>query len=232
MGLLDLVSKCMCISPKVGENSSTDEGGPLSLNPLDTAVIFIEYQNEFTTEGGALHDDVKECMEDTGMIENSKKVMDAARDSGALIIHVPIIFEKGHLEISKKPYGILAGIKEGELFKADTWGAEICDAMKPSKTDIVIKGKNGLCGFKTTNLNFILRQGGVKNVVLGGFLTNCCIESTMRNAYELGYQVYTMEDCCAATSVGGHKAAFEHTFGMFSVPTKSSDIIDALSLDK
>ena len=94
--------------------------------------------------------------------------------------------------------------------------------MKPSKTDIVIKGKNGLCGFKTTNLNFILRQGGVQNVVLGGFLTNCCIESTMRNAYELGYKVYTMEDCCAATSVGAHKAAYEHTFGMFSVPTNSN----------
>ena len=95
--MFDLVSKCMCISPKVGENSSTDEGGPLALNPLETAVIFIEYQNEFTTEGGALHDDVKECMEDTGMIDNSKKVMDAARELGALIVHVPIIFEKVRL---------------------------------------------------------------------------------------------------------------------------------------
>ena len=40
------------------------------LDPKDTAFVFIEYQNEFTTEGGKLHDAVKECMEST----NSKYI--------------------------------------------------------------------------------------------------------------------------------------------------------------
>jgi len=44
----------------------------------------------------------------------------------------------------------------------------------------------------------------------------------MRSAYELGYQVYTTKDCCAATSVAGHEAAYEHTFGMFSFPSTST----------
>ena len=60
--------------------------------------------------------------------------------------------------------------------------------MKPAKDDIVCKGKSGLCGFHSTNLDFVLRQNNVKNVVLGGFLTNCCVESTMRSAYERGYK--------------------------------------------
>ncbi len=94
--------------------------------------------------------------------------------------------------------------------------------MKPADEDLIVKGKNGLCGFSSTNLDFLLRQNGIKNVVLGGFLTNCCIESTMRNAYELGYQVYTVTDCCAATSVEAQKAAYEFTFGMFSFPKTSS----------
>ena len=130
-------------------------------------------------------------------------------------------FRQGHKEISKTPYGILAAIKNGETFKAGEWGSEICDIMKPDAEDIVSKGKGGLCGFASTNLDFILRQNGIKNVVLGGFLTNCCVESTMRSAYELGYNVYTMKDCCAATSIAGQEAAYEHTFGMFSVPTTS-----------
>jgi hypothetical protein len=66
----------------------------IKIDPLTTAFVFIEYQNEFTTEGGALHDAVKECMHATGTIGNSRKTMDAARDAGCVIIHVPIAFEK------------------------------------------------------------------------------------------------------------------------------------------
>ena len=72
--------------------------------------------------------------------------------------------------------------------------------MKPEEGEIVVKGKTGLCGFASTNLDFILRQNRIHNVVLGGFLTNCCVESTMRTAYEYGYKVYTMKDCCAGKS--------------------------------
>ncbi|NJM08671.1 isochorismatase family protein [Candidatus Gracilibacteria bacterium] len=46
----------------------------------------------------------------------------------------------------------------------------------------------------------ILRQRGIANVALGGFLTNCCVESTKRTAYELGYTVVTLTDCTATTS--------------------------------
>ena len=70
------------------------ESEAISLVPGETALVMIEYQNEFTTEGGALHDAVKDCMEKTGTIENSKKVMDAARSAGCQIIHAPIMFDK------------------------------------------------------------------------------------------------------------------------------------------
>lgn len=214
---------------KIGVNMSTNAMNPtLNIDPKETAVVLIEYQNEFTTPGGALYDAVKDCMMATGTLSNSRRLMDFARTSGATIIHVPIAFEKGHQEISKDAYGILSGIKEGELFKAGEWGSQICDLMKPIDGDIICKGKNGLCGFQSTNLDFILRQNNIKNILLGGFLTNCCVESTMRSAYEKGYKVYTLQDCCAATSIDGQNAAFEHTFGMFSIPTNSNEVIAAL----
>jgi len=197
------------------------------LDPSETALVLIEYQNEFTTEGGALYEAVKPCLDKYQTIANSKKTMDAARMAGCTIIHVPIAFEDGHKEISGD-FGILQAIKEGKTFKANEWGSAICDTMKPGPTDLICKGKSGLCGFHSTNLDFLLRQNGIKNVVLGGFLTNCCVESTMRTAYEHGYKVYTLKDCCAATSVEGQEAAFEHTFGMFSIPTTSDEVIGAV----
>merc|ERR1712241_1099387 len=94
--------------------------------------------------------------------------------------------------------------------------------------DTVCKGKAGLCGFASTNLDFMLRQNGIKNVVLGGFLTNCCVESTMRTAYELGYKVYTMKDACGSTDIDAQDACFKYNFGMFSIPTTSDIIIDSI----
>ena len=72
--------------------------------------------------------------------------------------------------------------------------------MTPADGDIVIEGKRGFDAFASTNLDFILRSKGITTIALGGFLTNCCVESTMRTGYEKGYQVYTLTDCLAATS--------------------------------
>jgi ureidoacrylate peracid hydrolase len=198
------------------------------LDPKETAVVFIEYQNEFTTENGKLHEAVKEVMDQTNMLENSASFADACRAKGVTVMHAPIAFEKGHHEISDKPYGILAGVRDGAAFENGTWGAEFCPAMTPKDGDLVVKGKSGLCGFESTNLDFLLRQRGIKNVILGGFLTNCCVESTMRSAYEKGYRVYTLKDCVAATSMAAQEATLEHNFGMFSVPTTSAEVLEAI----
>merc|ERR1711935_14662 len=101
--------------------------------------------------------------------------------------------------------------------------------MAPIEGELVVKGKSGLCGFTSSNLDFLLRQHNIKNVILGGFLTNCCVESTMRTAYEKGFKVYTLKDCTAATSMAAHEAAFEHNFGMFGIPTTSDDIKQAIA---
>lgn len=65
-----------------------------SLEASETAIVLIEYQNEFTTEGGKLHAAVKDCMDATGTLANSRKLMDTAREAGCTIIHCPISFEK------------------------------------------------------------------------------------------------------------------------------------------
>jgi ureidoacrylate peracid hydrolase len=94
----------------------------------------------------------------------------------------PIRFAPDCRELSREPYGILKGVVHGKTFQEGTWGAEIVDALKPHADHIIVEGKRGLCGFATTNLDFILRGRGIRNVALGGFLTNCCVESTMRMA--------------------------------------------------
>ncbi len=104
------------------------------------------------------------------------------------------------------------------------WGAEIVDVLAPQAGDVVVEGKRGLDTFATTNLDFILRARGITTIALGGFLTNCCVESTMRTGYEKGYKVITLSDCVAATSTEEHDNAIRFDYPMFS-EVMSSDAL-------
>ena len=203
-----------------------------AIDPKRTAVVLIEYQNDFTSEGGTLHGAVEGVMESTGMMKNTADVVDAAREAGATVIHAPISFAAGYGEISDRPYGILAGVVESNSFVKDSWGAAIVEDLTPAEGDIVIEGKRGLDTFASTNLDFILRSKGIDTIALAGFLTNCCVESTMRSGYERGYQVYTLTDCVAATSQEEHDNAISKDYPMFSRPVTGAKFADALAGDK
>ena len=203
----------------------------MAIDPSTTAVVLIEYQNDFTSEGGALHGAVQDVMDKTGMLENTKRLVETARQAGATVMHAPITFTAGYNEISAHPYGILKGVVDGNAFVKDTWGAAIVDDLAPEEGDIVVEGKRGLDTFASTNLDFILRSKGIRTIALGGFLTNCCVESTMRSAYENGYQVITLNDCVAATSIEEHDNALTYDFPMFSQPMSSTDFMAQLGAE-
>lgn len=195
------------------------------MKSTETAIVLIEYQNDFTSEGGIFHDGVKDVMNHTNMLANTIALVEKARNEGVQVIHVPISFAENYSELTSTPYGILKGVVDNGAFKKTTWGVKIIDELTPQDGDVVIEGKRGLCGFHSTNLDFILRSRGIKNVALGGFLTNCCVESTMRTAYENGYNVITLTDCCAGLSIDEHNNAIEKDFPMFSQPMKSNEFM-------
>ncbi|MGB3716800.1 MAG: cysteine hydrolase [Candidatus Promineifilaceae bacterium] len=199
------------------------------LDPKKTAVVMIEFQNDFTTEGGSLHEAVRGVMESSNMLENAQDTVSKARDIGATIIHAPITFAEGYPELGDHPYGILKGVVDSSSFRKGTWGAEFTAEMQPQEGDLVVEGKRGLCAFASTNLDFILRGRGVENVALGGFLTNCCVESSMRTAYEKGFNVYTLTDCVAATSEEEQRVAIEKDYPMFSHPVDHNEFLSILS---
>jgi len=198
------------------------------MEPKTTAVVLIEYQNDFASEGGSLHEAVKGVMAQTNMLANTLELVGQARTQGALVIHVPISFTEEYRELPAEPYGILKGVVDSKSFRKGTWGAQIIDVLAPASSDLVIEGKRGLCGFASTNLDFILRQRGITTVALGGFLTNCCVESTMRSAYELGYNVVTLVDCTATLSPEEQQMAVEKDYPMFSRPMTHGAFLEAL----
>eukprot|EP00927_Polykrikos_kofoidii_P037890 TRINITY_DN32096_c0_g1_i1.p1 TRINITY_DN32096_c0_g1~~TRINITY_DN32096_c0_g1_i1.p1 ORF type:complete len:598 (-),score=71.58 TRINITY_DN32096_c0_g1_i1:94-1887(-) len=195
--------------------------GGLGVDPKKTAVLFIEFQNEFTTKGGKLHPQVKEVMDSSGMLHNASQLAKEARAAGVKIFHAPISFAADGSDNPNKSMGILLGCDNDKLFTRGTWNAEICDPMKPAPEDVVVIGKRGLSAFPNTDLEEQLKSNNIETIALAGFMSNCCVESTMREACEKGFNIISLIDCVATTSAAGNKAAIEITYPFFSTPMNS-----------
>jgi len=211
--------------------SASEAKGGANIVPKKTALVAIEFQNEFTTAGGKLHDAVKGVMQETGMLAKAAKAAADVRAAGGVVIHVPIMFKADASDNPNKGLGILAGCAKDSLFTEKKWNTEFCTEMAPKEGDLVVEGKKGLDAFPNTNLDALLRANGIETVVLCGFLTNCCVESTMRTACEKGYNTVTLTDGCATTSAEGQAAATGGTFGMFSVPMTAAEFSSKIAAE-
>jgi nicotinamidase-related amidase len=189
-----------------------------TLDPETTALVLIEYQNDFLSEGGAMHSGVQKVVASSNMLAHTVKVVEESRAAGATIMFLPITFAEGFGELGSEPYGLLEEVVKANSFRKGTWGAEIVDALPRHPGDILVEGKRGFDGFATTDLDFILRSRGITAIAIAGLLTNCCVESTARTGFEKGYSVVTLTDCTATIGEEEQRFAVERNFWMFSRP--------------
>ena len=183
------------------------------MNFKETAIVFIEFQNDFCKPGGGLYEAVKDQITAQNTIANAQDCIQKARGK-CLTLLVPILFEQDYCDAGCE--GVLGPIHvnamNAKAFRKGTWGGEIIEELTPTKPDIVVDGKRTLDAFNSSNLDFLLRVNYIKNVAFCGFLTNVCVEGTARSAYDKGYKVFLLKDCCAAISAEEQKYVEEKFF--------------------
>ncbi len=77
-----------------------------------------------------------------------------------------------------------------------SWDGKVIDEIAPGEDEIVLP-KSSSSVFVSTHIDYILRNLGVKQLVLAGLLTDQCVESAVRDACDLGYLVTLVTDACA-----------------------------------
>ncbi|MBM3470959.1 MAG: cysteine hydrolase [Armatimonadetes bacterium] len=183
------------------------------MNAKETAIVFIEFQNDFCKPGGGLYEAVRDQIATQNTIANAQDCIQKARGK-CLTLLVPILFEQDYCDAGCE--GVLGPIHvnamSAKAFRKGTWGGEIIEELTPTKPDIVVDGKRTLDAFHSSNLDFLLRVNCIRNVAFCGFLTNVCVEGTARSAYDKGYKVFLLKDCCAAITAEEQKYVEEKFF--------------------
>jgi nicotinamidase-related amidase len=163
-----------------------------------SALVLIEYQEEWLGENSKLKDLMKDQEQFENSRINSKRVLEYARKIGMNIAHVPLIVSNDYKELGKEKatLGLRAAIQ-----KAGTWQNESKNFHKdfiPQKDEFIIGGRVGASGFAGSNLDTILRNNKIDNLFLTGYATNVCVESTLREAHDKGYNTYVISDATSA----------------------------------
>jgi len=106
---------------------------------------------------------------------------------------------------------------------------EIIDELKPEKFDIVID-KTTSDSFHGTNLDIILRKNNVSRLVIVGSVTTCCVSSTTRSAFDLGYLPTVLSDASIATSQKFHEAELIILKTYYANVLTSNEFFDTINL--
>jgi len=201
-------------TPKTRFASNVVDGNP---NRSNSALILIDFQNEFCKLGGELYDDVKTMMESNDMLKKVPKVLGTARDTGALIIYSPVLMkaEENFQNEEYDPYSYQGMVG---LFTEGTWNAEILEEVKPEPCDIILKNRQNFSAFNGTGLASILKENGITQVFITGFLTNVCIEETVREMATICPEItiHVLSDGCASKSEAEHNHSTTTVFPLFN----------------
>ncbi|MEI7937471.1 MAG: cysteine hydrolase [Verrucomicrobiota bacterium] len=168
------------------------------MNSKTTAVILVGYQNDYFAPNGILRGVVEEPNRVDTVLANSLAFIRAISASPVTIIATPIVLEPDYRALANS-VGILDKIKASGAFKFGTSGADnIPELVTFGDRITYVTGKVGFNAFSNTTLDRVLRERGIKDVLVAGMVTSLCIDSTGRAAYERGYSVKILSDCTSA----------------------------------
>ena len=207
-------------------------------DPRSCALVIIDMQRDFVDPGGfgeALGNDVSLLRK---AIAPTRKVLAAARGRELLVIHT----REGHrpdltdLPPSKKLRGRLkAGIGDpgpmGRILVRGEYGHDIVDELKPASGEPVVD-KPGKGAFYATDLEAILRDRAVRQLVVCGVTTEVCVNTTVREANDRGYDCLVLEDCVGSYFPAFQKAALDMIKaqgGIFGWVSDSRRFLEALN---
>ena len=175
-----------------------------------TGLLVVDPYNDFISEGGKVWPRVRDVVEANGCIPHMIQTLTAARSAGLRIFFAPHHrWRAGDYET----WTYLAPTQElaarSKVFADGTWGGTFRDEFTPLPGEIVALEHWCSSGFANTDLDLQLKKHGMRQLIVIGLLANTCIDSTVRFAAELGYDVTLVKDAIGSRSWDEMKATLE-----------------------
>ena len=179
----------------------------MDISNRDTAVVFIDPQNDVLSEHGVNWGAVGASVTENGTVENMARVFQAAKTHGYEVFISPHYFYptdsgwhmNGPLETDEFHTRSFARLGPLDLTGFAGSGADWLERFRPYIEDgkTIVVSPHKVFGPQTNDLTLQLRKRGIAKVLLGGMLANMCVESHLRDLVEQGFEVAVLKDATA-----------------------------------
>ncbi|MFK7896042.1 MAG: cysteine hydrolase family protein [Myxococcota bacterium] len=195
---------------------------------MNTALVVVDLQNAFCMPWGSF-------AQRGGKVENLAEVMSGCRrlvehadEVGWEIVFTAMTFSPDYHEagllVQDRPV-----IRAESAYQEGSPDAEIVEALQPVPAQAWVQRKTRYDPFAGTDFETRLRERDVSNLVVCGVLTNVCVESTVRRAYDLDFPVQVVTDATSSTDSDLHQASLETLSRHFATCVQVSDLVGAPS---
>ncbi|MFE6911116.1 cysteine hydrolase [Streptomyces erythrochromogenes] len=196
------------------------------LDPATTALLTVECQNGVVGEESALPELAKEAR-DSGMLERVAALVDAARGAGVQVLHAVA---------ERRPDGLGANTN-ARLFRAagrlpvrqltGSRAVEVAAPITVAERDLVVRRLHGLSPMAGTDLDALLRNLGIRTLVVTGVSSNIAIPNTVFDAVNLGYRVVVPADAIAGVPASCTAEVIRNSLALVAAITTAEALLDA-----
>jgi ureidoacrylate peracid hydrolase len=174
------------------------------------ALIVIDMQNGFVSKGGSYDMLGMNTLNYRDIIPKLKDLIEFCRSMEIPIFYTEAVRESSGIDLLTKIHNFLPKSRQERLkipiTVRGTWDADITDELKPNDNDlIVIKRRDS--AFQDTELRVWLQSEGINLLVFTGADTSICVETSLRDGFNIGYDVWIVSDSTAS----GNKKHYETT---------------------
>ncbi len=186
----------------------------LPLVPKHSALLFIDVQNFSAHKKGAEFESLLPAEFDkkygwyfdqleSRIIPNMQALQTASRNAEIEVVYTTI----ESLTLDGRDRSLDYKITGFNVPKG-SWDGKVIDQIKPISDEMIFP-KSSSSVFISTHIDYVLRNLGVKQIVLSGLLTDQCVESAIRDACDLGYLVTQVTDACLTYTQARHENSIE-----------------------
>lgn len=186
------------------------------IEPNATALLVIDVQNWVMDEANrqprpAFYEEAR-----TTVIPNLRRLIAAARETGVEVAYTVMENATADGRDRSLDYKLC-----GFFIAKGSWDAQVIAAVVPGEDELVIP-KTSSSLFNSTNFEYLMRNIGIDTIVVTGFLTDQCVDHTIRDGADRGFHMICVSDACATDTPERHAAALNAFKGYCRMETTES----------
>jgi ureidoacrylate peracid hydrolase len=205
----------------------------MTYNP---ALLVVDVQNGFMSKGGSYDLLGMRILNYQKIIPKLKELISTCRKYNVPIFYTQAVRESSGIDLLTKTHKILPKSREERIKKRPicvrgTWDAKIINEVKPTNKDhIVIKRRDS--AFQDTETEVWLNSLKINTLIFCGIDTSICVETSLRDGFNKGYDVMLIADATASANIRHYKTTIEHVKEYYGLVMKVKEFKEVLEAKK